>query len=311
MWSAIAVALLGLAVAPVAAEKPKADPKMYFVIEDLDRGPFMMEQETLRIDIHANEVGVGFSVSDQWSNWWQVNMRVPEGQRLSPGFYPEAGCGHGRVARLTVTLNNPACLRFGKNLKGWFVIRQLEREPDGTLRSLEAVFKMSPGEWGQKGLLGTVRYNAYPRYITLKSSADSRWGHISDNIHGDSAIFKLAGTDREFEYEASIPYDSWILRAQAPTGQRFRVGTYLTTPSPTPTTAGLTLHERDVDNLSDVFSKCGEDGDPPGPGMLKVRKVRYDSAGKIEGLHASFEFRCQTAKGNGEPPVKGDIRINI
>lgn len=30
-------------------------------------------------------------------------------------------------------------------------MRQLERKPDGTLDAFQAVFKMSPGEWGEKG----------------------------------------------------------------------------------------------------------------------------------------------------------------
>jgi hypothetical protein len=300
------------ATAAASAEAPKADPKMYFAIEDLDRGPFMMEQETLQLEVGAGDVGVGIRAHDQWSNWWWVNMRVPEGQKLAPGFYPDVGCGHGRIARLEVTLDNPACMRFGKALGGWFTIRQLERKPDGTLDKFEAVFLMTPGEWGKKGLLGTVRYNAYPLYITLKSSGDSRWGHLDRNIHGDEGIFKLAGSGSEFEYEASIPHDSWILRVQAPTGQKLKVGTYATTPAATAATVGMTVFERQADHVSNLLPKCGEDfGDAPGPGTLKVRKVRYDSAGNIEGLHASFEFRCQSTSGLDTKPVRGDIRINI
>lgn len=84
--AAIAAVLLAATAGPAFAETQKASPKMYFALEDLDRGPFMVEQGTLRIDINAGETGVGFTINDQWSNWWRMGMSIPEGQCLAPGF---------------------------------------------------------------------------------------------------------------------------------------------------------------------------------------------------------------------------------
>ncbi|MFC0682590.1 hypothetical protein ACFFGH_32580 [Lysobacter korlensis] len=287
-----------------------ANPKMFYELMDLDAGkPHMMEAETLNLRVGADDKGIGITATDQWSNWHRTYMRVPEGQVLGPGIYPEAACTHGRLARIEITLDNPACLFRGRGIRGWFTVRQLTRGAAGELTSLEVVYQMSPGESGPKGFLGTVRWNAYPMYITVRSSADSKWGAISDNFHGDTSFFKLTGNGSEFEYEASVPYNSYIIRAHAPTGQKFKVGTYQTTAEPSGTKAGLQLWERDVTSDLDFISKCEAEG--MGTGTLKVRKVRYDSTGKLLGLHASFEGRCATDKGAAEPALSGDLRINI
>lgn len=289
---------------------------MHFSLYDQATGRFhMFENATGKYEVGGSENGVGMTLNDQWSNWWRVGMRPPPGQKLAPGFYPEAGCRYGRIAYLTLTNNNPPCMYHSPGQFGSFTIRQIEFNPAGSLTALEAVFKVSGGSHEAPGTVGTIRYNAYPLYFKQKAAKESRWGKVDETFHGDSTIFALAGDRRSIRFEAAVPRDIWAFALKAPKGKVFKVGRYKTAERPTESKAGMDILWFVDAQRDQPWTRCDLEASgqkaKAGPGTLNIRAIRYDPAGKVAGMLADYEFHCVDANGRMELPIRGKFRINI
>lgn len=298
---------LALAAAPALA-----DDRYFFSLYSEETARYhMFEMETATLELAGTDRGLWFHANDHWSNWWQIRMAPAEGHRLAPGFYPDVGCHFGRLARLELTNNNPACLFFGTSIHGWFAIRQIAFDSQGRISSLESVFKFALGADDAPGDVGTIRYNAYPLFFSLKSARHSRWGLRDETFHGDSSYFWVSGDGANLRFDALIPRESWAFRVKAPTGKRLATGRYLTAAEPTSTKAGLWLGFYEEARDEGAWTRCGIEG-RPGPGALEIKKIRYNAAQQVDGIHASFEFRCENSRhGRLEPPLTGEFRINI
>lgn len=310
---------LTLAVLPalsVAQPAASGNPKMHFSLYDQATGRHdMFENETGVYELSGGKGGLELTVNDQWSNWWRLSMRPEPSRQMAHGFFPEAGCHYGRIAVLELTNNNPFCMYNRPLYFASFTIRQIEFNAQGRITSLETVFKIGHGSHEAPGTIGTVRYNAYPLFFSQKADRTSRWGALDTTFHGDSTIFKLEGDRRSIRFDAAVPRDIWAFRLQAPTGRKFKVGRYRTAATASRSKAGMDVFFFEDAHYDQPVSRCNptqsSEGDRAGTGELDIKAIRYDSAGRVSGLHAAYEFRCTSGSRRPEAPVTGEFRINI
>lgn len=243
------------------------------------------------IDVEAVAPGAG----------WYLRFEAPEGQELAPGRYDHAGCRHplrmGRSPGMEITDNNPAC-SFGlgmDTLWGWFVIRQIAYDSAGKVASLEALFTQRKGSPTAPALGGLIRYEARPLSLALHSDPGFVLGAISQVNHGDTSIFTMEGTVTDgIDYTASVRKDTWRILIAPPTGRPLRVGRYVTQAFAGTARAGL-----HVSRGIGPPTRC-----PDPSGRLDIQELRTTPAGTIEGLRATFEYRC----GGTRPALRGSIR---
>lgn len=302
---------LCLPLALIAAPAFADDRNFFSLFNEKDGRYHMFDMQTARLHLSGSGQEIWFEANDQWSNWWQVRMAPADGHRLAPGVYPEVGCHFGRLARLELTNNNPPCVIFGDGVRGGFTIRQIAFDEQGRITSLESVFKFALGSDDAAGDIGHIRYNAYPLHLTLRSSRRSRWGARNTTFHGDSSHFWLSGNGASLQFDALVPREGWSVRIQAPHGQTLTTGHYRTAAEPTPTAAALWLGFYEQSREEHPESSCGS-GARPGPGTIEIKNIRYNLDQQVDGIHATFEFRCESARrGRAEPPLTGEFRINI
>lgn len=231
---------------------------------------------------------------------WLVKLHAPIGEKLRPGRYDYVGCPEpyqsGRAAGLEVTDNNPVCAHeedIGR-VFGWFSVRQIAYDAAGQVTSLEAAFSQRLGSTTAPELGGYLRYRAAPKSFRIKSDRRFAWGTIDQDNHGDGSVFALDGTTAGLNYDVSAPRDHWSVSLAPSTGNQIRVGSFNTRNDADASHWGLRIRR----------SK-GESCDANG--LVTVHELKTDGAGQVVGLHATFEYRCGTAR----PALRGVIRHGV
>jgi hypothetical protein len=236
------------------------------------------------------------------SSGWDITMAAPPGERLTPGRYPDVmGYPHeGRVGTLVVDRRPPSPCFGGETyvITGSFSIRQIMRDADGKIVSLEADFFQRCDVSSDHLLSGVLRYNAMPLSLAIagelrKSSSDDSI-KVNDRFYNDLSVFNLfEGTSPNTPNGVSIYVSG--------KKQGWQLGIFPT-------------NKLEVGNYKNIFGvgvqtgyfelyECWSANGPP-ESTLSVKKVQRDTAGKLIGLYATFEIP-QCTPGGG--PVTGTI----
>lgn len=256
--------------------------------------------DSATFSISGDGKAINVDVSDAGSTWL-MRFEAPEGERLAPGRYDDAGCRFplrlGRAPGIEVTDNNPVCsFALGTDtVWGSFVIRQITYDGAGNVLSLEALFTQRKGSATAPALGGLIRHDARPMSLSLKSGPAFAWGAIAQENHGDTSLFTFDGTSADgVDYTASVRKDTWRVLIAPPTGKLLRVGRYRTRAAADSGNAGLR-----------ILRGLGLSPSCPDPsGLLDIQKMRVNSVGTILGLQATFEYRC----GGSKAALRGTIR---
>lgn len=237
--------------------------------------------------------------ADTGAFWW-MKFGAPPGEKLLPGTYAHAGCPGGvrtgRAPALEVT-DNPICLDHDI-VWGQFVIRQIDYDRRGRVRSVELTFSQRQHSPTAPALVGELRMDTEPLSLTMNSPKSFAWGRIAQENHGDTSLFTLTGTTAGIDYTASVIKDFWSMAIQPPEGMRLEAGrSYSTRNFPNRRNAGL-LILRGVDPGP---------GCPDATGLLHVRAMETGPGGEVLGLHADFHYKCALKS----PPLRGTIRYHL
>lgn len=239
------------------------------------------------------EVGVQSLVS---SFWW-LDFVAPPGQSLQPGLYPDVSCIRkvsGRSAAMEITDNNPTCT-YRDTVWGWFAVRQLGRDRDGT-PVVEIAFSQRRGAADAPALSGVFRYNAMPLSFNVLAARGSPWGAVRQDNHGDTSFFALHdGGDGTLRYSANVIKDDWVVHLAAPLGRRLLPGIYKTRAQASAEFAGLVTVRNETRACNDPH------------GVLEVVDVQRDAGERVVALHARYQLRC----GTSSQALHGEIRYHL
>ncbi|WP_261370247.1 hypothetical protein [Lysobacter antibioticus] len=222
---AFALALIGVAAAPVAA----ADALYSYVSQAGDYiGAGQSKVYThadSTITVSGNAQALSMNVRSGVDNW-RIDLAAPQGQKFQRGryYYAERSAFRtGLSPGIDIGGNGRGC----NETWGSVYIQQIEFDANGAVTALEATALQRCERETAPLLAGVLRYNVQPLALSLDSDVgDYIGGGIKKSYAGDTSVFALQGNNRYLTYAASGQRDDWMAFVQAPTGKTLAPGTY-------------------------------------------------------------------------------------
>lgn len=235
---------------------------------------------------------------------WTAVFRPPVGQTLAIGRYYGIECEKspsGRAPGMEVrNLNSKSCgaLASGDPVSGWFGVRQIVRDAQGTLTGIEIVFSQDVQTGLSRASMdGVIRHGVQPLAFTVGDKLGNA-GYLDKDYQGDTSLFGMSGTNEGLEFTVSGRRDDATVKIQPPAGQRLNVGTYWLG-------SGQNSHKVELirSNNNDADRSCLS-----AFGTLQIKALKTDAAGNVTGLSANFEQAC---RGLTTFKVRGSIRYRF
>jgi hypothetical protein len=224
------------------------------------------------------------------SDWWDVVLAAPQGEKLHPGVYRDAERAYsatGHAPGLDVSGQSRGC----NIVYGQFSINQIEADASGAITLLDATYTQRCEAPDAPALKGVVKYRAYPLSFTYASDPGDYPGQGRTGTHtGATSVFSLQEWGvGGLSYDLSGKRERWSALLVPPTGESFEAGrTYQAERGSGPGIAGL-----DVSG----FGGCNQSN-----GTLTITKLARDD-GTVTAFAATFEQHCEGA----EPALRGTI----
>lgn len=225
------------------------------------------------------------------TEWWDVELAAPVGEKLHPGVYRDAERAPFRTGRspgLDVSGDGRGC----NKVYGQFSVNQIETDASGAVTVLDATYTQHCESATAPALKGVVKYQAYPLSYSYTSDPGDYIGKGGSETHqGATSTFSLSTYGDGVQYDVSGKRQNWDALLTPPDGEQFVAGrTYQAERSHGPSVAGL-----------DVSGNGG--GCNAVTGTLTITKLARGDDGTIKAFAATFVQHCEGA----QPALHGTI----
>ncbi|CAL9518478.1 hypothetical protein [Streptomyces sp. enrichment culture] len=244
---------------------------------------------TARITVDGALEGVRLRAESD-TEWWEVELAAPAGEKLHPGVYRDAERASSRTGRapgLDVSGQSRGC----NTIHGRFTIHQIEADASGAVTVLDATYTQRCDTADAPALTGVVKYRAYPLSYTYRSEPGDYAGQGRTLTHtGASSLFSLDGWGvGGVSFRAEGKRERWSVLLAPPTGERLEAGrTYRAAESTGPGVGLLSASGFGCNTVTGSFT---------------ITKLARDDDDTVTALAATFVQHCEGA----EPALRGTI----
>ncbi|MFD7701943.1 hypothetical protein [Streptomyces caelestis] len=244
---------------------------------------------TASITVDGAPEAVRFRVEND-TEWWEVELAAPKGEKLHPGIYRDAERASSRTGRapgLDVSGQSRGC----NIVHGQFSVHQIETDDSGAVTVLDATYTQRCEATDAPALKGVVKFRAFPLSYAYRSEPGDYAGQGRTQTHtGATSLFSLDSWGvGGVSFRAEGKRERWSVLLVPPTGERLEAGrTYRATESAGPGVGLLSASGFGCNSVTGGFT---------------ITRIARDADDNVTALAATFVQHCEGA----EPALHGTI----
>ncbi|WP_030667475.1 hypothetical protein [Streptomyces rimosus] len=248
-------------------------------------GTYREPAATITVGGDARYATIRVSNTEDWQDWWDIELAAPKGEQLHPGVYrnaERAAFRTGRTPGLDVGGNGRGC----NTVYGQFTVHQIATDAAGVITMLDASYTQNCESATAQPLKGTVKYRALPLSYAYKSEAGDPIGQGKSVTHtGATSLFRLTDSYAGgVSFEAEGKREHWTVVIRPPSGERLTAGrTYQVTGAAGGAALEVYANGRACSNA---------------PGEFTVDRLYFTDEGKAAGLSARYRHSCGGGAGS-------------